>query len=165
MGKLNLKYDGFDFCIVNKYLGKMMVLVCLVLVWCGIGLYGFCIVELYYDGCLYWYMLVFVCVLLGYIILYVMDVVGCVICVMKCYVWCVDCGELGVFKCWFDVKCIDWLKGSVVGYIVKYVVKNIDGVVDYKIKEGYVVIIDIVGDYELMLLVCVEVWVVCWGIW
>ncbi|WP_350029137.1 replication endonuclease [Caballeronia sp. ATUFL_F2_KS9A] len=61
---------------------------------------------------------------------------------------------------------IDDAKGSAVGYIAKYVSKNIDGhaVGEHKTKEGYVVQADMIGDDEITPSQRIEAWAAQWGI-
>lgn len=61
---------------------------------------------------------------------------------------------------------IDDAKGSAVGYISKYISKNIDGhaVGDHKTKEGYVVVPDLLGDLEITPSQRIETWAAQWGI-
>lgn len=61
---------------------------------------------------------------------------------------------------------IDKAKGSAVGYIAKYISKNIDGhaVGDHKTNEGYVVQSDFWDDDEITPSARVETWAALWGI-
>jgi hypothetical protein len=61
---------------------------------------------------------------------------------------------------------IDSAKGSAVGYIAKYIAKNIDGahVGDHKTNEGYVVQADWLGDDVISPSQRVEAWAATWGV-
>lgn len=76
------------------------------------------VVELYYDGIVYWYFMCFMC-----------KKDCCVIIVLLCkFVICEDCEELGnnMGLC-FKFELINLCKGMLISYIVKYISKNIDG--------------------------------------
>ncbi|MBB3001462.1 hypothetical protein FHX57_003819 [Paraburkholderia tropica] len=61
---------------------------------------------------------------------------------------------------------IDRAKGSAVGYIAKYIAKNIDGahVGEHKTSEGFVVQADLLNDDEITPSQRVEAWAATWGI-
>ncbi|KVL36384.1 replication protein [Burkholderia territorii] len=61
---------------------------------------------------------------------------------------------------------IDTAKGSAVGYIAKYISKNIDGhaVGEHKTQEGFTVVPDLLGDLEITPSQRVETWAAQWGI-
>lgn len=61
---------------------------------------------------------------------------------------------------------IDSAKGSAVGYIAKYISKNIDGhaVGTHKTQEGFIVEADIWGEIEITPSMRVETWAAQWGI-
>ncbi|MCA3780130.1 MAG: replication endonuclease [Burkholderia sp.] len=61
---------------------------------------------------------------------------------------------------------IDRARGSAVGYIAKYIAKNVDGahVGDHKTREGFTVAPDLLGDLEITPSQRVETWAATWGI-
>lgn len=61
---------------------------------------------------------------------------------------------------------IDSAKGSAVGYIAKYIAKNVDGahVGDHKTEEKFIVAPDLLGDIEITPSQRVETWAAQWGI-
>lgn len=96
----------------------MFVVFCKVMYKVGLWWYGVWVVELYYDGIVYWYLLCFMC-----------KKDCCVIIVLLCkFVICEDCEELGnnIGLC-FKFELINLCKGMLISYIVKYISKNIDG--------------------------------------
>ena len=78
----------------------------------------------------------------------------------------VDGNESGASEHRVTFNVIDDAKGSAVGYISKYISKNIDGhgVGDHKTKEGFVVTADVIGDVEITPSQRVEAWAALWGI-
>jgi len=83
----------------------------------GIDYYGCRVTEPHKDGCPHWHMLIFVDE----------DQHKSLIHTVKHYAFEVDGDEYGAAKNRFDCDVIDRSKGSAVGYIAKYISKNING--------------------------------------
>lgn len=74
--------------------------------------------------------------------------------------------EPGAQKHRVRFEMIDRAKGSAVGYVAKYISKNIDGhaVGEHKTKDGYVIQSDFWEDDEITPSQRVEAWAALWGI-
>lgn len=83
----------------------------------GIAIYGFRVVEPHHDGTPHWHMLMFM----------EQRHVETVREVMRKHALAVDGNEPGAAERRFTVKAIDWSEGTAVGYIAKYICKNVDG--------------------------------------
>ena len=83
----------------------------------GIDYYGCRVTEPHKDGCPHWHMLIFVDP----------KQQQSLIKTVKKYAFEVDGDEYGAAKNRFDCEVIDRSKGSAVGYIAKYISKNING--------------------------------------
>lgn len=83
----------------------------------GLQVYGFRVVEPHHDGTPHWHMLLFM----------PQQNVERVRQVMSKHALKVDGDEPGAREHRFTVKAIDYSQGSAVGYIAKYIAKNIDG--------------------------------------
>jgi len=116
-GRPNPKYDGTTPEQSHKYLNRQFAKTRAAIHRDGIRLFGLRVVEPHHDGTPHWHMLVFVhpadrCNLLA---------------IMRRYALEHDADEPGASKRRFTVKHIDPAKGSAVGYVAKYVSKNLDG--------------------------------------
>lgn len=83
----------------------------------GIAIYGFRVVEPHHDGTPHWHMLMFM----------EQRDVETVRDIMRRQALAMDGDEPGAAERRFTVKAIDWSEGSAVGYIAKYICKNVDG--------------------------------------
>lgn len=120
----------------------------------GLGLYGFRIAEPNHDGTPHWHCLFFMpdrttVGRLAYRVL--------VRLMRRYFLW--NCGgdgtERGARKHRVQAVRIDWSKGSAVGYVAKYVSKNIDG---HKVEK------DLYGNPAMTSSQRVEAWASTWGI-
>lgn len=120
----------------------------------GLGLYGFRIAEPNHDGTPHWHCLFFMPERttrerLAYRVL---------VRLMRRYFLRNDGGdgtERGARKHRVQAVRIDWAKGSAVGYVAKYVSKNIDG---HKVEK------DLYGNPAMTSSQRVEAWAATWGI-
>lgn len=83
----------------------------------GLQVYGFRVVEPHHDGTPHWHLLLFM----------EQRHVEAVREVMRKHALKMDGNEAGAQKHRFTAEAIDWSKGSAVGYIAKYISKNVDG--------------------------------------
>lgn len=107
--------------------------------------YGFRIAEPHHDGCPHWHMMLFMSA----------DHVAEFRAVMRRYALAVDADEPGAQANRIKFQAIDTAKGSAVGYVAKYISKNIDG---YAIEE------DLFGNPSAIASARVEAWASTWGI-
>lgn len=82
-----------------------------------VTIYGFRVVEPHHDGTPHWHMLMFM----------EQRHVETVREVMRKHAMKIDGNEAGAKTHRFTVKAIDWSQGSAIGYIAKYIAKNVDG--------------------------------------
>ena len=111
----------------------------------GIQPYGFRVVEPQHDGTPHWHMLFFI---EGEHLQALQDII-------RRYALEVDGDEKGAAENRCDFKKIDPTKGSATGYILKYIVKNIDG-------EG--VGTDKFGNDSIHVAQRIDAWASCWRI-
>jgi hypothetical protein len=116
-GQPNPKYDGTTPRQAQAYLAKMWACVRSALKRRGIGVYGFRIAEPQHDATPHWHLLLFVRP----------DQIKTLRALFKKYALQTDGDEPGAHKHRFKAVAIDCNKGSAVGYIAKYISKNIDG--------------------------------------
>lgn len=119
-GQENPKYDGTTPKDCAGYLSKTWAKARAWLHRRGINIYGFRVAEPHHDGTPHWHMLFFM----------LPAVVESVTYCIKRYFTETDAHELTTAEAQgarFNVKKIDWAKGSAAGYIAKYIAKNIDG--------------------------------------
>ncbi|MCD6704915.1 MAG: replication endonuclease [Thiobacillus sp.] len=116
-GKPNPKYDGTTPKEAQAYLAKVWARIRSAAAREGIGMYGFRIAEPQHDGTPHWHLLLFV----------QPDQVEMLRALFKHYALQTDGDEPGAKKHRFTAVAIDFNKGSAVGYIAKYISKNIDG--------------------------------------
>ena len=83
----------------------------------GLQVYGFRIAEPHADSCPHWHILLFM----------PKGNTAKVRAILKDYALREDGNEKGALKNRFDVEAIDPNKGSAIGYIAKYISKNVDG--------------------------------------
>lgn len=145
----NPKYQGTTPREAQGYLQKVWARARAALGRRGIHPYGFRVCEPQHDGTPHWHLLLFLPAWQRRRARHV----------MARYATAEDRGELR--KGWrgirprFDVKAIDWNKGSAAGYIAKYIAKNID---------GFGVDADLFGNDPKAAAARVDAWASTWGI-
>ena len=142
----NPRYDGSTPADAQKYLTGQWAKLRSAAARKGLGIFGFRIAEPQHDGTPHWHCLLFVdagrrkelnALALRYFLLNDSP------------------DEPGARKHRVDVECIDWAKGSAVGYVIKYVSKNID---------GHGVGLDLEGNPAIESSARVEAWASTWRI-
>ena len=125
-GKSNPKYDGSTPSQAQKYLTTVWSRIRAKLNRDGVEMYGFRVAEPHQDGTPHWHLLVFsdksnIQKIRDTFIHYALEEDG---------------NEEGAKEHRFTFKPIDKTKGSAIGYIAKYISKNIDGYAIEKDEEG-----------------------------
>jgi len=143
--KPNPKYDGTTPEQAQKYLNTVWSRIRAKLDRDELDVYGFRIAEPQHDGTPHWHMLVFM----------PPEHSERVRAIFQHYALQTDCDEPGALKHRFTAIAIDKSKGSAVGYIAKYISKNIDG---YRLDY------DIDGSSIQEAAERVEAWASTWGI-
>ncbi|CAN0621097.1 Replication protein [Burkholderia multivorans] len=120
----------------------------------GVSFFGMRVAEPHHDGTPHWHGLVF------------SNNVDRFCAVMRAHGLRDAGGERGAQERRVSFERIDSAKGSAVGYVAKYIAKNIDGahVGDHKTNEGFTVAPDLIGDLEITPSQRVETWAAQWGI-
>lgn len=144
-GQPNAKYDNTTPKEAQAYLAKVWARIRSATARKGIGVYGFRIAEPQHDGTPHWHLLLFVCP----------DKLDALRAIFKRYALQSDGDEPGAEKHRFTAVAIDCNKGSAVGYIAKYVSKNIDG---HALDFG------LYGEEPLEAAQRVKAWASTWGI-
>jgi hypothetical protein len=116
-GKANPKFDGTDPTQSHNFLCGQWAKSRASLARNEIDYFGMRVVEPHHDGTPHWHLLVFV----------KPAQLKTLCATLEHYALEVDGDELGASKHRFTVEKIDKSKGSAVGYIAKYIAKNIDG--------------------------------------
>jgi hypothetical protein len=147
----NPRYDGSTPADAQAYLSKQWARCRAMAQRCGLAWYGFRIAEPQHDATPHWHCLLFMpqgtdsldsAVLLDALV--------------KAYFLDADSpDEPGAQKHRVDFEWIDWAKGSAVGYVIKYVSKNID---------GHGVGLDLFGNEAITSSQRVEAWASTWRI-
>jgi len=151
----NPKYDeSADPRAAQAYLRKVWARVRAELARLGIAYFGMRVAEPHHDACPHWHGLLF------------SDRVNDVCRVIRAHALRDSGDEAGAQRRRCRFERIDRARGSAVGYIAKYIAKNIDGhaVGDHKTGEGYVVQADMLGDDVIVPSQRVETWAALWGI-
>lgn len=125
-GKNNVKYDGTTPPQAQKHLTTTWSRIRAKLKRDGVEMYGFRIAEPHHDGTPHWHLLVF----------YDQSNMQKIREVFAHYALQVDGDEKGAKKHRFKFEAIDKTKGSAIGYIAKYISKNIDGYAIDKDENG-----------------------------
>ncbi|SFQ19079.1 replication endonuclease [Ralstonia sp. NFACC01] len=150
----NAKYEGADPREGQGYLRRVWARIRAELKRLGVVYFGLRVAEPHHDGCPHWHGLIF------------SNRIDVVCAVIRKHALKDSPEEAGASlrRCRFEH--IDSAKGSAVGYIAKYISKNIDGhaVGDHKTAEGYVVQADFLGDDVITPSERVEAWAATWGI-
>ena len=142
----NEKYNGSTPKQAQSYLSSLWAKVRSKIGRDGIECFGVRVAEPHHDGCPHWHVLLFVerhsrDALTG---------------ILREYALREDGREPGALEHRFQAEFIDPRKGSAVGYVAKYVSKNID---------GFAVGIDLEAErYAIDTAVRVRAWASCWGI-
>ncbi|MDP2265599.1 MAG: replication endonuclease, partial [Thiobacillus sp.] len=144
-GKDNPKYDDTTPKEAQAYLVKMWSRIRAAAARKGIGMYGLRIAEPQHDGTPHWHLLLFVRP----------DQIKTLRALFRKYALEVDGDEPGAQKHRFKAVAIDCNKGSAVGYIAKYISKNIDG---FALDSG------LYGENPVEGAERVKVWASTWGI-
>jgi hypothetical protein len=150
----NGKYQGSNPREAQAYLSKVWARIRAQLKREGMTYFGMRVAEPNHDGTPHWHGIVFAA-----------DVDR--FCAVMREHALRDAGdERGAAKHRVDFVPIDDAKGSAVGYIAKYIAKNIDGygVGDHKTREGFVVETDMLGEMEITPSTRIEAWAATWGI-
>ncbi|MBE0507795.1 MAG: replication endonuclease [Marinospirillum sp.] len=116
-GAQNPKYQGFTPRQANDYLCSVFDSVRKALGRDGVRIYGFRIVEPHHDGCPHWHLLLF---MRQSDLMHVRKTISR-------FALAVDGNEPGARQRRVTFERINKEKGSAVGYVAKYVAKNIDG--------------------------------------
>lgn len=148
----NPKHDGTQPDEAQRYLTGQWAKFRAAATRAGLGLYGFRIAEPNHDGTPHWHCLFFMPERttrdrLSYRVL--------VRLMRRYFLWNADGTERGARKHRVQAVRIDWSKGSAVGYVAKYVSKNIDG---HKVEK------DLYGNDAMTSSRRVEAWASAWGI-
>ncbi|EON15336.1 replication endonuclease [Pandoraea sp. SD6-2] len=120
----------------------------------GVTYFGIRVAEPHHDSCPHWHGLIFT------------DRIDAVCAVMREHALRDSGNEKGAQERRVRFEVIDKARGSAVGYIAKYIAKNIDGhaVGEHKTVEGFAVVPDLLGDEEIVPSQRVETWAAQWGI-
>lgn len=116
-GELNQRYDGTNPRQAQAYLSRVWSNATRKLTHKAIKFSGVRIVEPHHDGCPHWHVLMFVAP----------DHADFAIETIRAHAMADSANESGASERRFTVERIDPAKGSAVGYVAKYVSKNIDG--------------------------------------
>ena len=144
-GAENPKWQGLMPDKANEYLNHQWQKTRAELKRQDINPYGFRVVEPQHDGTPHWHMLFFV----------EADKLKALQTIVRHYALEVDGDEKGAAENRCDFKEIDPSKGSATGYILKYIVKNIDG-------EGLGE--DLFGNDAILVAQRIDAWASCWCI-
>jgi hypothetical protein len=144
-GKPNAKYDGTTPKEAQAYLARVWARIRSAAARNGVGVYGFRIAEPQHDGTPHWHLLLFVRP----------DQIDTLRALFKHYALQTDGDEPGAEKHRFTAVAIDCNKGSAVGYIAKYISKNIDG---FALDSGPY------GEEPIEAAQRVKAWASAWGI-
>lgn len=116
-GAANPRYDGTSPRKAQAHLSRVWRSAGRKLAHAGVELCGVRVVEPHHDGCPHWHVLVFVAPAEASFALQT----------LRAYALADSPNEAGATTHRFEAKPIDPTKGSAVGYVAKYVSKNIDG--------------------------------------
>ncbi|MFT6094358.1 MAG: hypothetical protein ACJA2Q_002262 [Pseudohongiellaceae bacterium] len=116
-GKPNENYDGSSAKEANNYLQRLWTCIRSKLDRDEIGIFGFRVAEPHHDGCPHWHMILF------------MEPKHVKSCrqTIRHYALQESPNERGAQERRFVAKAIDPKKGSAIGYLAKYISKNING--------------------------------------
>jgi hypothetical protein len=117
VGKANPKYDNTSASEAHQFLSGQWAKVRASLARDKIDYFGMRVVEPHHDGTPHWHLLVFV----KPEQMYTLEKT------LESYALEVDGDEMGAKKHRFTVERINKSKGSAVGYVAKYIAKNVDG--------------------------------------
>ncbi|TXI35540.1 MAG: replication endonuclease [Nitrosomonas sp.] len=144
-GHANPRHDGTTTLEAHQYLTHLWALIRAELDRLDIRPYGFRVVEPHHDGTPHWHLLLFM-----------PDIHREAVRKVMSHYALLDSGnEPGALKRRFKVEPIDPAKGSAVGYIAKYISKNIDG---YQLEQ------DLYGNDAIQAAERITAWANTWGI-
>ncbi|QZA78491.1 replication endonuclease [Deefgea tanakiae] len=149
----NPNFDGSNPRDANDYLCAVWVLLRAAFSDYGIDLFGMRVAEPHGNACPHWHLLIFV----------PRKQRGLVVRLFRKYFRKMDKYEPMAWKHRFNVKDIDYHKGSAAGYLIKYLCKNMNGqgmfdsqgLIDKDFDSG----LDVVSSATR-----VKAWASCWGI-
>ncbi|GJL72552.1 MAG: hypothetical protein NMNS01_17510 [Nitrosomonas sp.] len=144
-GKANPRHDGTTVLQAHEYLTHIWALIRAELHRQGIKPYGFRVVEPHHDGTPHWHLLLFM----------PNNHHETVREVLRHYALLDSGDEPGALKHRFKAETIDPNKGSAVGYIAKYIAKNIDG---HALDQ------DLYGNDAVLAAERITAWANTWGI-
>lgn len=150
-GARNPKHDGSTPAEGQAHLCRTWARIRAKLAREAVPVYGFRIAEPHGDGCPHWHLILFYRTPAELAVLWS---------VIRAYALAEDGDEAGAAQHRAKFERIDFERGSAVGYVIKYIAKNIDGfrVGEWKI-DG-----DLLGDESLNLSPRVEAWAATWRI-
>jgi hypothetical protein len=150
----NKRYNGASARDGQLYLRKVWARIRAQLKREGVTYFGMRVAEPHHDSTPHWHGLIF------------SNNVERVCAVMKAHGLKDSPNERGAAERRVNFTRIDSAKGSAVGYIAKYIAKNIDGahVGEHKTQEKFIVQSDMWGEDEITPSQRVEAWAALWGI-
>lgn len=149
-GERNARYDGTTPREAQQYLCRQWAKMRAAAHRAKLPVYGFRITEPHADGCPHWHLILFA----------QPEHLHKLREIVRRYALQIDGDEPGAAEHRAKFEAIDASKGSAVGYVIKYIAKNIDGfkVGDWKI-DG-----DLLGDATLNLSPRIEAWASTWRV-
>ena len=141
----NQKYDKTTPIAAQKYLNRIWAQIRSKLKRDGLDYYGFRVTEAHHDGTPHWHLIIFMDSAIQ------QDITD----IIKTYTLREDGEEAGALKHRFKAEKIDPSKGSVTGYVAKYITKGLD---------GFGLVVDLYGQDAKTSSQRVRGWASTWGI-